>query len=47
MIMVRIWVQAVYVGSNPRKYCEGPSMGRDVQKGILMGVTRQQPWATD
>lgn len=45
MIMVRIWVQVVYVGSNPRKYCEGPSTGREVQKGTLMGVTHQWPWA--
>lgn len=32
MIMVRIWVQVVYVGSNPRKYCEGPSTGRKCRK---------------
>lgn len=45
MLMVRIWVQVVYVGSNPRKYREGPSTGREVRKGALMGVTHQRPWA--
>lgn len=45
ILMVRIWVQVVYVGSNPRKCWEGPSTGRQVRKGTLMGVSHQWPWA--